>query len=387
MAQQQRKSVLVLGGGVGGVVTANVLRKKIGSGHRVILVDQEPQHLFQPSLLWLMTGDREPDKIRRDLSRLERKGIEVVTGEITAIDAEAKTVVAGDRTLESDYMVVSLGAQLAPARVPGLAEAGHNLYSLDGAIAIRDERTELTAGNLVVLVAGMPFKCPAAPYEAAMLLEADLRKRGVRERVGVSIYSPEPGPMGVAGPDVSAGVRQMVESKGITYHPQHQISEVDPDRRLLRFANGTEVRFDFLVFVPPHEAPAVVSASGLTNDTGWVPVDRNSLETSHSDVFAIGDVTSIPLEIGLPLPKAGTFASGQAMAVAKTIAARINGRGSAGRFDGFGECVVETGNGRAGIGRGNFYATPSPNIKLRAPNRIWHWTKVWFEWRWLRRWF
>lgn len=385
--QQQQKSVLVLGGGVGGVVTASELRKKISSNHRIILIDQEPKHLFQPSLLWLMTGDREPDKIRRDLSRLERKGIEVVTGEITAIDVEAKTIVAGDQTIESDFIVVSLGAHLAPARVPGLAEAGHNLYTLDGAIAIRDERMDLTTGNLVVLVAGMPFKCPAAPYEAVMLLEADLRKRKVREQVIVSIYSPEPGPMGVAGPDVSASVRQMVESKGITYHPQHQISEVDPDRRLLRFTDDTEAPFDFLVYVPPHEAPAVVSASGLTNESGWVPVDRNSLETRYEGVFAIGDVTSIPLDVGLPLPKAGTFASGQAKAVASTIAARINSRGDAGSFDGFGECVIEIGNGRAGIGRGNFYATPLPSIKLRGPSRIWHWAKVWYEWRWLRRWF
>lgn len=384
---QQQKTVLVLGGGVGGVVTANELRKKIDTKHRVLLVDQEQQHLFQPSLLWLMTGDREPDRIRRDLSRLERKGIDVVTGEITAIDAEAKTIVAGGQTIESDYMVVSLGAHLAPARVPGLAEAGHNLYTLDGAIAIRDGRMKLTAGELVVLVAGMPFKCPAAPYEAAMLLEADLRKRGVRERVAVSIYSPEPGPMGVAGADVSAGVRQMVESKGIAYHPQHQISEVDAGRRLLRFTDGTEAPFDFLVYVPPHEAPAVVSASGLTSESGWVQVDRNSMETRHDGVFAIGDVTSIPLDVGLPLPKAGTFASGQARAVAQTIAARINGRGDAGSFDGFGECVIETGDGRAGIGRGNFYATPLPSIKLRKPGRMWHWGKVWFEWRWLRRWF
>ncbi|MDP6666961.1 MAG: FAD/NAD(P)-binding oxidoreductase, partial [Dehalococcoidia bacterium] len=181
------------------------------------------------------------------------------------------------------------------------------------------------------------------------------------------------------------GVRQMVEARGIAYHPQHQVSEVDPEMRMLKFSDGTEVAFDFLVYIPPHEAPAVVRESGLTNESGWVPVDRHSMETSHEGVFAIGDVTSIPLDMGLPLPKAGTFASGQAKVVAATIAARITGRGNEGSFDGFGECVVETGDGRAGIGRGNFYGTPAPTVKLRGPGRTWHWAKVWFEWRFLRR--
>ncbi|NQW16781.1 MAG: NAD(P)/FAD-dependent oxidoreductase [Chloroflexi bacterium] len=388
MAQQQQQTVLILGGGVGGVVTASKLRKKLDSRHRVILVDREQRHLFQPSLLWLMTGDRLPEKIGRDLSRLERKGIEIVTGEVGSIDPETRVVEVDGQIIKSDYLVVSLGANLAPEKIPGLAESGHNLYSLEGAAAIRDARMSLSKGNLAVVVTSMPFKCPAAPYEAAMLLEADLGNRGVREQVTVSLFSPELGPMGVAGPDVSAAVRGMVESKGIEYHPQHRLTEVDADRRSLRFDNGVEARFDFLVYVPPHDAPVVVRDAGLTNESGWVPVDRHTLETSFDGVFAIGDVTTIPLEMGLPLPKAGTFAMRQGEAVAQTIEARVSGRGEPpGHFGGFGECLVETGNGKAGIGRGNFYAIPAPDVKFRQPNRLWHWIKIWFEWRWLRRWF
>ncbi len=378
---------MVLGGGVGGLVTANELRKKTGGSTRIVLVDRESRHIFQSSFLWLMTGNRNEKQITRPLAKLERKGIEVVTGEITSIDPESKQVVVGDRTIEADYIVVSLGAHLAPEKIQGLGEAGHNLYSLDGAASIRDERSELTSGKIAVLISGMPFKCPAAPYEAAMLLEADLRKRGVRNRVSLSVYSPEPGPMGVAGPDVSAGVRHMVESKGIAYHPKHQIATVDPDQKILRFDDGSEESYDFLVYVPPHEAPEVVRNSGLTNESGWVPVDRHSMETAFEDVFAIGDNTIVPLEMGLPLPKAGTFASGQARAVAQTIAARTSGRGDAGSYDGFGECVVETGDGKAGLGRGNFYSSPTPVVKLHSPGRLWHLAKVWFEWRWMRRWF
>lgn len=387
MAQRRQQTTLILGGGVGGLVTANELRKKVPREHRIIIADREGRHVFTPSFLWLIVGRREPEAIVRDLSLLEHKGIEVVRGDVTAIDPAAKTANVGGETIEADYVVVALGADLAPERVPGLAEAGHNLYTLEGATAIRDRRSGLTSGKLVILVAGIPFKCPAAPYEGAMLLEDDLRRRRVDNAISVSVYTPEQGPMGVAGPEMSAAVRGMVEQKGIDYHPQHQVTEVDGGRRLLRFENGIEAQFDFLVYVPPHSAPPVVREADLTNESGWVPVDRHTLETGFANVFAIGDVTTIPLSVGLPLPKAGTFAHGQAKTVAQTIAARVSGRGPEATFNGYGECFIEVGGGKAGVGRGDFYAEPRPSVKLYRPGRIWHLWKVWFERRWLSRWF
>ena len=380
-------TTVILGGGVGGLVTANELRQRLGSEHRVVIVDQGGKHIFWPSLLWVQVGLREPDRIVRDLSVLERKGIEVIKAEVTRIDPERKVVEASGKELRADYLVISLGAQLAPELVPGLAEAGHNLYTLEGATAIRDGRKSLTSGTLTVLVARTPFKCPAAPYEAAMLLEHDLRKRKVRDDVSVALYSPEAGPMAVTGPDVSAGVRRMVEERGIDYHPQHQVTEVDPAGKRLRFSNDVEAEFDLLVYIPPHVAPAAVREAGLTGESGWVSVDRRTMETSSSGVFAIGDVTGIPLAVGMPLPKAGVFAHREGEAVAKTIAARITGKGEAGIFDGHGECFVEVGGGKAGFGRGNFYAEPLPAIKLHDPTRYWHAGKVLFEKQWLRRWF
>lgn len=380
-------TTVILGGGVGGLVTANELRKRLGSEHRVVIVDQGGKHIFWPSLLWLQVGLREPDRIVRDLSVLKRKRIEVLEAEVTRIDADRKVVEASGEELRADYLVISLGAQLAPELVLGLAEAGDDLYTLEGATAIRDGRRGLTSGNLAVLVARMPFKCPAAPYEAAMLLEHDLRKRKVRDNVSVALYSPEQGPMAVAGPDVSDGVRHMVEERGIVYSAQHQVTEVDPAGSRLRFSNDVEVAFDFLVFIPPHVAPAAVREAGLTGESGWVTVDRQTMETRFPGVYAIGDVTGIPLAIGMPLPKAGVFAHREGEAVAKTIAARVSGRGEVGIFDGHGECFVEVGGGKAGFGRGNFYAEPSPAIKLHEPTRYWHAGKVLFEKQWLQRWF
>lgn len=367
-------------------MTANELRKRLGKEHRVILVDKEGKHVFWPSLLWLQVGLRKPDKIVRDLGVLKKKDIEIVKGEATAIDPESKAVEIDGRELQADYLVISLGAELAPGNVPGLAEAGYNLYSLDGATAIRDARKELSEGCLVVLTAGMPYKCPAAPYEAALLLDHDLRKRKVRDTVAVAVYAWEPAPMGVAGPEVSAGVRGLLEERDISYHPQHEVSRVDPEARTLHFGNDCEVPFSFLVYVPPHVAPPVVRESPLLGQSGWVPVHRNTMETQFSSVFAIGDVTGIPLSMGLPLPKAGVFAHHQGQAVAQTISSRITGKGKEGRFEGSGECFIEVGGGKAGFGRGNFYAEPNPEIKLRNPTRYWHAGKVLFEKDWFRRW-
>ena len=381
------KTVLILGGGVGGLVTANELRKRLGKEHRVVLIDQEGQHIFWPSLLWLQIGLREPDKITRDLSLLEKKGIEVIQGRVETIDPDNKTVMVNGRELAADYIVVSLGAQLAPEQIPGLAEAGHNLYTLKGATAIRDARKDFTNGALALLVAKMPFKCPAAPYEAAMLLDHDLHKRKMREKISVAIYSPEAGPMGVAGPDVSAGVRQLIEERDIAYYPQHQVTEVNANAKVLKFADGNEAEFDFLVYVPPHVAPPVVVDAGLTGESGWVSVDRNSMETGHPGVYAIGDVTGVPLSLGLPLPKAGVFAHHQGDAVAQSIAFQITGGGQQGTFDGPGECFIEVGGGKAGFGRGNFYAEPRPTIKLYKPGRHWHAAKILFEKNWMRTWF
>ena len=130
----------------------------------------------------------------------------------------------------------------------------------------------------------------------------------------------------------------------------------------------------------------MVQAAGLTGTSGWIEPNRWSFRTRFPGVYAIGDVTSIPLAMGKPLPKAGVFAHGEAEVVAANLAAEWTGRAAEQHFDGHGECFLETGDGRAGFGAGNFYAEPAPLVRLRPPRRRWHWSKVWFERHWLRRW-
>jgi sulfide:quinone oxidoreductase len=193
--------------------------------------------------------------------------------------------------------------------------------------------------------------------------------------------------MGPAGPDVSAAVRGMVEARGIAYHPDHQIDVVDPVARRLRFKNGSSADFDLLIYVPPHRAPAVIRQAGLIGPSGWVQVDARNLQTEAPGVFAIGDVTGIPIPSGKALPKAGVFAHRQAEVVAENLAAEWAGRVPERAFDGVGACFIEAGAGRAGYGSGNFYAAPAPEMRLHEPSRFWHLGKVLFEKRWLWKWF
>lgn len=381
------KTILILGGGIGGQVAANLLRKKIARDHRVILIDRKREYVFSPSLLWLMVGQRKLEQIRRPLESLARKGIEVVQADVTRIDPAGRTVVAGDQTLSFDDLIISLGADLAPETIPGLRETAHLFYEPSGAQRLWEAARAFSGGRVVILIAATPFKCPAAPYEAAMLLADYFRKRGLEKKCDISIYTPEPLPMPVAGPVMGNAVKQMVEGSGIAFHPMMKIASVEWSTRELLFENGQRTRYDLLVAVPPHRAPQVAKDSGLAGESGWIPVDPRTLKTRYEGVYAIGDITSIMLPVGKPLPKAGVFAHHQAETVAKNIAAEIAGGNDSEAFDGHGYCFLEMGAGRAGFAGGNFYALPAPQIKLRRPGYHWHWGKVLFERWWLKHWF
>jgi len=375
-------TVVVLGGGIGGLTVANELRGLLARADRIVLVERERDHAFAPSLLWLMVGDRRQAQITHDLADLVHRGIELVRAEVTSIDPERRAIAAGGRELRYDALVVALGAELAPQTSPGYAEAAHNFFDLDGATRFAAALRAFPGGRAVVAVSSLPYKCPAAPYEAALLIEAALRRRGIRERSEVVVFTPEPQPMPVAGPALGAAVSRLLADRGIELHVSRPLAAIDPLQRELVFADGARERFDLLAGVPPHRAPEVVRRSPLANETGWIPVDPRTLRTRFADTYAIGDITTITLANGKSLPKAGVFAHGEARVVAREIAASFGGVPGA-TFDGTGFCWLELGAGRAAFAEGDFYATPAPVVRLRAAGARWHLGKVLFERSWI----
>ncbi len=387
------KTILILGGGVGGLVTANELRRYLLSQHRIIVIDRQTQHIHNPSLLWLMIGWRESSHLQANLHQLAHRNIEFVQADIQVIEPDNHRVQTSAGEFAGDHLVIALGAQPAPELTPGFVEAAHTPYTLEGAVQLRQALTEFKGGKLVVAVTGLPYRCPAAPYETALMLHAYLKKRGMRDQTDMVMISPEAMPMGTAGPIMGNAVREMLTERDILYRPSTPSQAIDANSRELVLNSGERVPFDLLVGVPAHRSPQVVRESGLTNEAGWIPVDANTLTTRTEGVYALGDVTVIPLpgrfqpDAALTLPKAGVFAHRQAEVVAFNLAAEILGRAERRAFDGLGGCFVELGDGRAGYGAGDFYDPQAPAVTLRNPTRYWHWAKVLVEKYWLWRWF
>jgi sulfide:quinone oxidoreductase len=383
------RTIVILGGGVGGIITANDLRRRLSTEHRIVLVERNAEHAFAPSFLWLMTGDRTPRQVRRPLIQLLRTGVEFVHGSAEGLDLNRRRIVTSAGDISYDYLVVALGAELAPETVPGLADGAQTFYTFDGASRLRDALSRFSGGRVAVVVAAMPYKCPGAPHEGAMLIADCFRKRGLSEKVELHLFTPESQPMPVAGPALGEAVQQLLHSKGIRFHPLRSLTAVDTQTRTARFQQEEAFQYDLLVAIPPHRPPSLLRDTRITNPAGWVAVNVNTLATQHERVFAIGDVTAIPIpgrwkpDVPLMLPKAGVFAHAQAEVVAARIAAEISGRQPKEEFCGDGYCMLEAGEDLAGFAYGNFFAQPAPQVNLRQVGKAWHIGKVLFEKWWL----
>ena len=381
-------TVVVLGGGTGGITTARALRRRLAATDRVVLVERDPVFRFAPSFLWVMSGSRRASQISADIRGLRRRGIEVVEASVDGIDPKRQRVFTSAGELSYDRLVVALGAELAPEAIPGFDEGADDLYTLAGAESANRALAGLEQGRIAILVSRLPYKCPAAPYEAAFLAEALLRRRGVRPEVEIDIYTPEALPLPTAGEELGRAIAAMLEARGIGFNPGRVIERVEGPERRLTFGDGERVGYDVLIGVPPHRAPSVFAESGLAGPSGFVAVDRHSLETSLEGIHAIGDATQIPLAGGkFMLPKAGVFAHAQAGVVAERIACDLAGHESRATFDGNGACFLELGDGSAGYASGDFYAEGAPQVRMRRPGPHWHLAKVALERYFMRRWF
>ncbi|EQB73169.1 MAG: hypothetical protein AMDU4_FER2C00093G0019 [Ferroplasma sp. Type II] len=383
----EKKDILILGCGIGGLAAANILADKLGEKANITVIEKKQYFQFPPSYPWLMIGKRTQDQVQKDLSALAGKGINVVNEEITSIDPVRKTVATTVSEYTGDFLIISLGTRYNPNAVPGFSEYAHHIYDLDSAISFRDAVADFDHGSVAIGISRLPFKCPAAPYEVAFLLDDYFSRKGSRGNIQINFYTPEPNPVPSVGPEIGDKVLKLLGSRGINYIPRMKLKEVRKEN--LVFESGDTMDYDLLFSVPPHAAPEPVVKAGMTDSTGWVPVNVKNLETKFPGVFAIGDVASIPTPKGyVPyLPKAGVFAHGQAKVVANNIAKTIVGNGKKKEWDGDGACFLETGHGKSAFMEGKFLEEPKPLIDFREPSSMWHVQKVAFEKYWMRHWF
>ena len=387
-ASVDTRTVLILGGGVGGLLTANRLRQLLPRRHRIVVVERSGIHAFAASFLWLMVGRRTAAEITRPVATLLRPGVELVVGEASGIDLGGRVVRVGSDSLPYDYLVVATGAELAFDAIPGL-DGAHTFYTLDGAERLYHALRSFEGGKIAVVIGSLPYKCPGAPPEGAMLISSFMRQRGLADKTQVHLFTPESQPMPVAGPELGQAVVQMLAARGVAYHPLHSLVSVVPGEQRLAFADRDAERYDLLVAIPPHRGSALLRDAGLANPAGWVPVMPQTLAATPPGVFVIGDATAIPIpgrwqpDVPLMLPKAGVFAHSHSEVVARNIAAEINGARPAATFCGDGYCMLEAGEDLAGFAYGDFFATPAPEVHLRRMGKTWHLGKVLFERWWL----
>ena len=317
----------------------------------------------------------------RPLALLAERGIRVVTGTIGAIHPAERAAQVDGASFEGDALIVALGAERDPDRVPGFREHAVDVYDLTQGDRARTAVEAFSGGRLVIGIFGAPYPCPPAPFELAMLLTERLRSRGIDD--AIEVFSPLPLSLPILGQAGCGSFESRLEGAGVAFLRDHVATAVDDGAVVF---DRSRRPFEVLLGVPPHRVPPVVAQSGLTGGGPWVKVEPRTLETDQPGVYAIGDVTAIPLANGQMLPKAGAFAQAQGEVVAARIAATLGGGQPTATFAGDGACFLETGGGMAAMVTGGFLADP-PAVRLTDPSPEHFAAKRAFERERLEAWF
>jgi sulfide:quinone oxidoreductase len=373
------KHVLILGAGFAGLELATRLSETLADEVHTTLIEQNDSFSFGFSKLDVLFGRKATSDILLHYDDISREGVEFRRERVTSIDPDSRHVTTDAGSYDADILVVALGADYDPAATPGFADGGVEYYSVAGAERMRDVLADFDSGTILIGILGHPFKCPPAPFEGALLLHDHFVERGLRDAIEIRVAGPMAAPVPITK-EVSQSILDALTERGIEYVPNQHLAALDTDKSEVQVASGGSIPYDLFVGIPVHRAPKVVEHAGLAVD-GWVPVERTNLATRFPDVYAMGDVTA------LPMAKAGVFAEAAARVVADDIAARLHGHGLERPYEGAGTCYLEFGGGMVGMVEANFFGGPTPTARLVGPSRELAADKVAFASTRRERWF
>ncbi len=356
-----KSRVVILGAGFGGLELATRLSEAVPEAVEVTLIDQSDSFVFGYSKLDVMFGRKTIDGVRLYYRDIAKTAVEFRQEVVTSIDPVARRVVTDAHTYDADVLVVALGADLDPAATPGLVDGGNEFYTVKGALELRDVLPTFDAGDAIVSVLGPFFKCPAAPFEAAMMLHDLLVRRGKRDATTIKVLSPMGVPIPIS-PEASAIILAGLADRGIEFWPESVVTSLDPATKNATLRDGRTISYDLFLGIPVHRAPAVVEASGLTVD-GWIPVDHTTFATRFADVYAVGDITSAPV------PRVGVIAEGEAGTVADVLIHRFRGGDEPDAYAGAATCYIEFGGKEVAKFEVNFLSGPAPVGTFSEPSR------------------
>lgn len=352
--------IVILGAGFGGLELATRLSEEVPDAVEVVLIDQSDSFVFGYSKLDVMFGRQTEDSARLYYRDIVKPSVQFRQESIESIDPQARRVTTNVGTYDADVLVVALGADTVPELTPGLVEGGYEFYSVAGAAHLRNVLPTFDGGDVIIGVLGPFYKCPAAPYETAMMLHDQLVQRGVRDAATIKVLTPMGMPIPVSQ-EASAGILGGFEARGIEFWAQTVVESLDPATHTATLRDGREINYDLFLGVPIHRAPAVVEASGLTVD-GWIPVDPATFATRFENVYAVGDVTSAPV------PRVGVIAEGEAGTVADVLIHRLRGGDTPAPYPGIATCYIEFGGAEVAKFDVNFLSGPAPFGEFAEPS-------------------
>ena len=383
------KKIVILGGGTGGTLMANRLRKLYDLDEaEIAVVDKDDRHVYQPGLLFVPFGLATLDEIVRPRARQLHAGIAFHHTGVDHVELDADTVHLEDgRTLRYDVLIVATGSHLQPEETkgmtgPGWMEKVFTFYTPEGAAALADALNSFDGGKLVVNFIDLPIKCPVAPLEFAFLADWYFHDRKIRDKVEITFVTPLDGAF--TKPIASDRLGSLLAEKGIELVTEFNTGEVDGAGGRLVSYDEREVPFDLLVTIPLHGGADYVSRSpGLGDDLGFVPTDPATLQSkAKPNVFVLGDATNVPTS------KAGSVTHFEGEVLTENIRRFLAGKELDASYDGHANCFIETGFHKALLIDFNYETEPLPGrfpsslgpMPLLQESRLNHLGKLMFQW-------
>jgi sulfide:quinone oxidoreductase len=380
--------IVILGGGTGGTLAANRLRKVYGPNQAIItVVDQDDRHVYQPGLLFIPFGVGTTGDITRPRGEQLHQGIDYLSATVEKVALGSNAVRLGDGTdLTYDVLVIATGAVLSTDETaglngPGWMEKVFTFYTPEGATALATALREFKGGRIVVNIVDMPIKCPVAPLEFCFLADSYFKKRGIRDRVELTYVTPLDGAF--TKPVCSKQLGGMLDDRGITLVTEFNTGSVDGAKGRLIAYDESEVPFDLAVIIPVHSgAPYVLNSEGLGDELGFIPVDEHTLQSKASpNVFAIGDATA------LSASKAGSVAHFEGEVLVENIRRFLDQKNLDASFDGHANCFIESGSSKALLIDFNYETEPLTGhypgpvgLPLMKESHMNHLGKLAFQW-------
>jgi len=390
--------IVVIGAGLGGMSAAYELRKTLGSTHLITVIGDSDQFSFTPSNPWVGVGWRKPADVCLPAGEyLAKKNIKFIPHAATEIQAESKTVLtdAGDN-IKYDYLVITTGPKLAFEEIkgfgpePGFTQSVCTTPHAAKAWAAYEEF--LKSPGPIVVGAVQGASCFGPAYEFIMILDADLRKRKLRDRVPMTFVTSEPyiGHMGLGGVGDSKGLMESeFRQRHIKWHINTKIEEVTAQSISASEWDSKGVKqgdlaipFAFAMLLPAFKGvTAVANVPGLCNPRGFVLVDKHQRSVKYPHIFSAGVCVAIaPIEV-TPVPtgapKTGFMIESMVTTIVKNIEAELSGKPA--DVEGTWNAVCLADMGDEGVAFVALPQIPPRNVTWAKKGRWVHLAKIAFE--------